>query len=161
MQWRCSDANGRNALVGQFLERQSDVDGEPLLRTRIELVGTFWPRLGSGLGHGLIPDFSVVLHQVLLRHKQVELLLRELEAWLIRPSALSVELGRASNNDQSLTLSLGVSDKFISKADRPACVIEYSSGAFSVGEWGFVVDQTCIQQLVDELSAAMLQLGRS
>jgi hypothetical protein len=145
-------------VIGEFLAQFTDVSGEVVLLTKIEIQGELWPRLHDPEHGELTNDYSVTLHQVILRKKQLELLQERLRAWLNVPFEISIELAMANGDDQSLEFSLGVIDSLISSVGRPACTIQYRSGSFSTGMWNFVVDQSCIGILLDELHNALTQV---
>lgn len=161
MRWHLPASSGRNELSGEFFAQRLDDSGRHVVFSRIELKGAFWPRFSNDPGSKETPDYSVTLHQVVLRREQLDLLIRRLAEWMRAPLALSVEVAKTTGNDQSFEISIGQVDGLMSTADRPACTVRYSSGAFAHGTWSFIVDQSCIKVFLDELTDSLEVLSSS
>jgi hypothetical protein len=127
---------------------------------KLSITGNFWPRddLASGsLGDARsILDFSVQLPQVVIAERSLYEFARDLTDWLDTPSHVEADL--SFDKSQSLSVSLGIRDELLSKIDRPACTIAYSSERMLRGEWVFIVDQSCIQLFRNDLDELLSKL---
>lgn len=159
MRWHLPASSGRNELSGEFFAQRVDDSAAQIVFSRIELKGAFWPRFSNDPGSKETPDYSVTLHQVVLRRERLDLLIGRLGEWMRAPLELSVEMGKTPGNDQGFEISIGRADGLMSTADRPACTVRYSSGAFALGTWSFIVDQSCIKVFLDELTHCVEQLS--
>ena len=157
-EWKLVANSGRQQFFGSFLKRGSNEDGLELILANVSVVGDFWldPPFANDVGSsGLESVFSVSLPHVVLRKDRIEVLLDELEQWLLKPKPISLELGKCRTTYQSLTISLGVREDLICSLEMPACTISYCSNSFEVGRWHFVVDQSCIRIFHEELRASL------
>lgn len=161
MRWHLPAASGRNELSGEFFAQRTDESGTQVVFSRIEMKGVFWPRFSNDPGSKETQDYSVTLHQVMLRRERLDLLIGRLTEWVRAPLEISVELAKAPGSDQGLEISFGQIQGLMSTKDRPACTVRYSSGAFALGTWSFIVDQSCINVLLGELTRSIQLLSDS
>lgn len=154
-QWNLFASSARERLSGRFLRQEED-GGSLLILSTICISGQFWiprPFADPRTSNDVSEAFSVILPQIILRKSLVENLIIELTKWLVIPREFYLNL--SGNTHQIFTICFEVTDKLISSIEKPACTITYAGGTFKVGKWSFIVDQSCVRTLREELTAAM------
>jgi hypothetical protein len=119
---------------------------------RITMRSEFWDR-SSGDLRELQPQYDVTLHQIISDLTRLRDLRDYANAWLKDQASFVIDL--AVVRDQSLRLSVGPSKALISSRDKPVFRLTFRSGPAFKTEWSYVVDQTCIRLLRDELEGAL------
>jgi hypothetical protein len=146
--WTLSSSDGWNHVSGRALRHWADSSGETLLLFEISIRGQFWQRDADDLGD-LRDDFECRLAQVIIGRSRLRELLAALNNWLSTPNPVRIELSGWSA--QQLSISFDVSEDFICSMDSPVCEIRYTAERMSEARWNFVVDQSCIRSLHDDL----------
>ena len=152
MNWGISSSSGREFLLVNLLSCHEDRDGEVFFASHVEIVGKFWNRFTKKIEGDYVEDFSVKLHQVRIYKNKLESLLESLTAWFENPSRITIDLGARY---EKFRITIGPIDEIISSETHPVFVIDCSLGGFGYGKCAFVVDQSCINLLKEELSAAL------
>jgi hypothetical protein len=93
-------------------------------------------------GWEVADDCTVHLHQVLVSVSRLVGLAKELLAWLQQPIMIEHEL--ALRRYESLSLSVGPEEGIISSAEKPVARLAFAAAGLR-GDYGFVVDQSCIR----------------
>lgn len=155
MKWYVRSSSGRDTVSVDFIKQYEGTDAREFLVSRVEITGNFWGRFDEIFEGDEVEDFTVVLHQVCFCREQLQEFLRQLEAWLQHPSPISIDLGPGLRDDQKFKITIGKHEEYISSDEKPVCTIESSLGVFRYGKWMFVLDQSCIRLLVEELGEAL------
>ena len=155
MEWGISSSSGREFLLVNFSSCHEDRDGQVFFAAHVEISGKFWDRFKKNIEGDLVEDFTVKLHQVRIYKNKLEYFLELLTAWFEKPSPISVDIGTDRYIDEKFRITIGPIDELISSEIRPAFVIDCSLGAFHHGRCAFVVDQSCINLLKEELSVVL------
>ena len=155
MNWGISSSSGREFLLVNLLSCHEDRDGEVFFASHVEIAGKFWNRFTKKTEGDCVEDFSVKLHQVRIYKNKLEGFLLLLTAWFENPSPIVVDIGDERDIGEKFRITIGPMDEFISSETRPVFVIDCSLGAFHYGKCAFVVDQSCINLLKEELSAVL------
>jgi hypothetical protein len=121
-----------------------------LLRHRITIRGRFWRRPGTD--GDLVDDFEVSLQQVLVTQTQLQALLDAMNSWLLDQVGFKCTLG---DGDPEIGVEFSVRAGLICSESKPVCTITACFGPAFLGEWAFVVDQSCIRMASEELAAAI------
>ena len=117
------------------------------------LEGKFWDRSAPDVtSSSLVEDFRIDLCQVPTTRGALAKLSSEIGNWLTTGQAFRVEL--ASGPNQSLLLELGEREGVVFRQDRPTTTLQYR-GERMEAEWFFVVDQSCLTSLRDDLERAL------
>lgn len=149
LRWSIGASSGRGRLV--CCGRPSPTDREIVCSMLIET--DHWERDKPLSVADIVLDSSVSLPQVIISRSALMLLLAKMRTWLLVCAEFSVELGTGGRASQTLSMSLGRTEELIYSSAKPACAISYSAGASISATWAFVVDQSCVSQLVTELEA--------
>jgi len=56
-------------------------------------------------------------------------------------------------------ISIGQEERLICSPAKPACKISYNSSSAMLGQWIFVVDQSCIKICADEIAIVLKSLA--
>lgn len=96
-----------------------------------------------------VADAAISLHQVVCSRDRLRDLRVCLGEWLTSRKLLSVDL--ADTPDQFLRVSLRLRDDLICSVEKPVFEIEHDAGIALHVNVAFVVDQSCIQVMHDEL----------
>jgi hypothetical protein len=155
--WSLPSSSGRERLSGELVRTCRDRSGRTFLLSRIELTALLWPRDGSG--PDLVSDFSVRLEQVGLLREAVEALSIRAAAWMSSREPFSVELCGGGALGQSLMLAIGERPGVIIDLGKAACTVRYRDFTFDLGEWKFVVDETCVRELHSGLTEMLSVVG--
>jgi hypothetical protein len=161
-QWAIRSSSGRNTVTGTFQEQWRDASGQELLLVNLDIEGQFWKRWSVTQEDpaNLVVDFSVSVSQLIFQKERVQILIEKLNTWIQELTPFAIELAGSSGDDQSLFVEIGRSDQLIYSQEKPACIISYKAGVFQAGRWAYIVDQTCISALVDELNTALNELAK-
>ena len=148
--WRISSSDGSTQVVGRSAgDRNTPTDANATVPFRISIGGKFLDRVAletkSAVGAGWVADFSAVVEQVIVRKDALVELRKAVSDWLDHRTEFEIELSGVSN--QSLRMTLGERDDLIYRPDRPALTVSYR-GERMKAEWFFVVDQTCLWEIV-------------
>jgi hypothetical protein len=146
--WSIRSSSGREHVSVKFTGKYVDIRGQVFYGCEVRIDGYFWGRFGKHIEGDLLEDFSVVLHQVHVYRNRLENFLSRLNAWMCQPSEMTVDLG---GNENDFIIEIGKEDGIISSLEKPVCSIKYFSGSFQSARWAFVVDQSCVWLLIDEL----------
>jgi hypothetical protein len=146
--WTLPSSDGWNQVSGRALRRWTGSSGETLFLFDIAIGGRFWQRDADDMGE-LRDDFKCSLPQVIISQNGLRGLLDALDNWLSAPKPIRV--GLCERGAQQLWISFDVSEDFICSIDRPVCEIRYAAERMPEGRWNFVVDQSCIRLLHDDL----------
>jgi hypothetical protein len=119
----------------------------------IEVLSRYWERHVEIKNSKLVDDYSVRLEQVFCKIDNLRQLLNFLNEWLKNRASFSIEL--TDSSDQVLSLSLKPDAKTISSLDKPVFFVNYSAGPSVEIKWKYVVDQTCVHRMCDELDKAL------
>jgi hypothetical protein len=87
-EWSLFSNSGRERFSGSFIKRGLSEDGLELVLGNAFVAGQFWlePSFAASdgrAGQALEPAFSVLLPNIVFRKDRIELLLAELERWLL------------------------------------------------------------------------------
>jgi hypothetical protein len=157
-QWNLYGSSGRLSLGGNFGKVWKDQNGDTLILSKICLTGLWPDRTSREFDFvNLNRDFSVELPQIpVLRHRVVELI-EELKLWLDHHGEIHKSFCPApKNQDFSFHIELPHPHNRIQGRE---CTIQYSGVGFELGKWSFIVDESCIRILADELSIALRSLA--
>ena len=121
----------------------------------IEITGEFFARGTTKTSGEIVPDFKVVLSQVLIDRQAVRVLRDRLLEWHTNPASFEIELGTSQEGDQHLSLALAEDPRLLYEVHKPACIITYGSPSAMQGRWSFLVDQSCVQTCAEELRALL------
>ena len=158
--WSLPSNNGWNIATWSVRDILR-VDDEPYLLVEVRLTGRFWKRArevqSSFAGLNMTKEYSVILPQVLLSEERLKKLCHQLSKWLrtpinelaARPLRVKARLGVAHSH--AFTIKFGSRRDRIIGPGQTACAISYEVNALA-GECVYLVDPSCIQQFVDELS---------
>ncbi len=123
----------------------------------LEAKGDFWDRAVDLSVAGLVTDSVVNLPQVICLRSELHSLYRHLIRWLDANTGFCVVL--SDDESQSLTISLGIDERFISSPTKPVFSGSYSAGPSFKVEWAFVVDQSCVRLMMEELKGVLDHVG--
>jgi len=153
-QWAIRSNSGRELFAASFLE-EKHVQGATLLLTSAIIHGEFWRAPEFETSNDATPDFQVSLPQLVLDKAKLDEFSDELERWLEKPKEISLSLS-GNHPHQALDVSIGPRSGIISTMDKPVFSLRYASGSFELGKWSFVIDQSCIRCLLDELTPSLM-----
>ena len=109
-----------------------------------------WAR--PGIGDDKRREAEVHLPQVALTQMGLRLLLRRVETWLANRDEFRVNI---AGEDQVLEVEILLREDSIVSRDKPSCTVRYRWGASVSTECAFVVDESCMRILHQELSLAL------
>ena len=150
--WTLSSSDGWDQVSGRVLRHWTDSRGDTLLLFEISISGRFWQHDADDLGD-LRDDFKCSLPQVITSRNKLKELLDSLNIWLSTPK--SIRVGLCERGAQQLWISFDVSEDFICSMDRPVCEIRYAAERMPEARWNFLVDQSCIRLLHDDLTRVL------
>ncbi len=149
--WLLPSADGWNKLKGTPIYKWISLQSEALILMEISITGESWQRDKNDINEAEITkDFISILPQVVTKESSLKKLVAELDRWLFSPLDISIELSGV--DCQSFQIAFGVNDGFICKPEKPVCTIRYAGGRMKIGEWNYVVDQSCIRLFRDGLN---------
>jgi hypothetical protein len=154
MSWNIRSSSGRENVSVDFIRQHKSKEGDIVYVSEIGITGLFWDRANT-FKRDYVNDFSVTLHQIHFLKDVLKRFLEDLRNWLEQPTTISFDLAQGSRDDQRFEIFIGKTEELICSDERPACVIKYISGSFDMGRWRFVLDQSCIRLLAEELSEAI------
>lgn len=91
---------------------------------------------------------------MIFRGEAMQQLVKKLNNWLESHEPFTLELAKSPGDDQSFLWEVGPSEQIISSREKPVCGVSYVAGAHN-SRCAFVVDQTCISELVEGLTRAL------
>ncbi|MEK8020580.1 MAG: hypothetical protein VSS75_027250 [Candidatus Parabeggiatoa sp.] len=155
--WSLLSADGWNKVTGTFIRKWMSLEDDVLLLTDISITGDFWQRDKEEVNDAKITlDFRVQLPQVIIKENALKELIIEIDKWFSEPREIGIELSNVCY--QSFQITFGMKDEFICSPDKPVCTIQYSSDSrMKMGEWNFVVDQSCLRLFRDDLNLILKQ----
>ena len=96
-----------------------------------------------------VPDTTAILHQLVFQRAHLAAVAAELEKWTVDQAPFRLAL--VDTPGCRLSMSVGARDDFISSAMKPVFAMEYDRGPRLRAAWAYVVDQTCIRIMLEEL----------
>ena len=124
-----------------------------LLVLEMNLQRTFLDRTQEPINAAFVPDASIALYQIVSSWQSLRTLREHLHDWLATQAAFSIHL--ADDPGQSLRVGLGLRDDILCSAHKPVFEAEYNAGPAVQTKWAYVVDQSCIQLMLDELGSLL------
>lgn len=139
------------------------VKGARVLVLRIEAEGTYWDRAvwegdGGATGGERVPDFSVVLHQVLVTAESLGRLADALQGWLDDRES-EVAFAFDCPDDQRLSLFIGKHPDFVLGLEKAVFSLCYTANRLAPVEIRFVVEETCVRMMKDGVEEMRRALG--
>ena len=154
-----SSNSGHTEMKFTLLRRLAADDADAYLCT-LEITGRNW-REPFGQGEPqVVDDIGVHFHHILVSVPRLAELGNKLTAWLSLPADVEQEL--AFHTYHSLFFSLRPEEGIISSDEKPVARLGFAIGPLR-GDYGFVVDQSCIrlfQAALDRAQGLALNSGR-
>ena len=134
-----------------------DVENEQVAFTQLRIKGQYWDpcELVKTGDYTTAPHYDCVLPSVALLVKNLEQLIHLLRNREQFESGFTLLLSPQSY--QSLELTIGIRDDFVSSADKPALTLRYDATRIH-SEWIMALDHSCIDEWVTQMELWMHQL---
>lgn len=121
----------------------------------IDVLSKFWDRSVEIASSNVIVDSSFRLEQVICKRENLRRLSNHLNKWLENHAQFLIEL--TDSSEQSLLVSLGPDTEMISSSDKPLFSCHYSATPSLEIKWKYIVDETCIRSLSEDLNKEIYQ----
>lgn len=158
-----SSNNGWSAVSFTPL-RDVRVNGRSALVFHVKAEGTYWDRADwmgdkGARGGEQTPDFSVVLHQILVTAESLVRLAEALQGWL-DDREREVNFAFDCPDDQELSLFIGKLPGFVLGPEKAVFSLHYTAQRLSPADIRFVVDETCVRTMKEGIDELILALER-
>jgi hypothetical protein len=143
--------SNRGASVTSIVFVDPRVDGKQVLE--VSVSEECWDRRQAEAGDLMRPDFNMTMHQVVSSLGQLQSLLGALDSWLFERADVDVEL--CVIEGQSLRFKMAPDSEWISSREKPVFFGSYATNPSVATCWAYVVDQSCVRIMRDELAEAL------
>jgi hypothetical protein len=140
--WELPGNDGWNFFRGHLLGVLQREAG-PSYLAEVQLRGNFWYVPEAINAPDVVPDFSIILHQIELPRTRLIGAVTLLENWLASYDPVDLELS-VGNRYRSLHFSIQAEQETIFSRHHPVFRLRFATERFA-GEARFVVDQSCIR----------------